>query len=228
MDRPMLVRSCLRWAAMLVGCVSLVFAQEQGGQAPGGQQPGGGGTPGGGTPGGGRPTSPQQPGEGRGQFPGQERQQFPEMERPIFLQGKVMLDDGTPAPPQTVIERVCNGRPIPEGYADSKGRFSFQLGQNTSFIADASFGGDDRDMTSMNRGMGNPQTGGGMGGPTMGGRGGRGVSERDLVGCELRASLPGYRSSSVELSGRRMFDNPDVGTIMLRGSPTSRVLRSAP
>ncbi|MCW8138610.1 MAG: hypothetical protein KIT58_06875, partial [Planctomycetota bacterium] len=140
------------------------------------------------------------------------------MQRPIFLQGKVVLDDGTPAPPQTVIERVCNGRPIPEGYTDSKGRFSFQVGQNTNLVADASFGGADQDL-AMNRGMGGSQgmggMGGGMGAGGLGGRGG-GITERDLMGCELRASLPGYRSSSVELTGRRMFDNPDVGTLILK------------
>lgn len=41
------------------------------------------------------------------------------------------------------------------------------------------------------------------------------VGERGLIGCELRAALPGHRSTSVSLSGRRMFDNPDVGTLIL-------------
>jgi tetratricopeptide (TPR) repeat protein len=36
------------------------------------------------------------------------------------------------------------------------------------------------------------------------------------MGCELRASLPGYRSEMVNLAGRRVLDNPDVGTIVLR------------
>jgi tetratricopeptide (TPR) repeat protein len=43
-----------------------------------------------------------------------------------------------------------------------------------------------------------------------------GVSERELMGCEIRAVLPGFRSDIVNLSGRRAFDNPDVGTIVLR------------
>ena len=47
----------------------------------------------------------------------------------------------------------------------------------------------------------------------MGGRGG--FNERDLSGCELRATLPGFRSEVVNLSGRRSLDNPDVGTIIL-------------
>jgi tetratricopeptide (TPR) repeat protein len=35
------------------------------------------------------------------------------------------------------------------------------------------------------------------------------------MGCELRASLPGFRSDSISLAGRRPFDQPDVGTIVL-------------
>lgn len=43
-----------------------------------------------------------------------------------------------------------------------------------------------------------------------------GVSERELTNCELRASLPGYRSTILSLAGRRALDNPNVGTIILR------------
>jgi tetratricopeptide (TPR) repeat protein len=137
--------------------------------------------------------------------------QMPEMQRPIFLSGKVVLDDGTPPPDSVVIERVCNGVARPEAYTDSKGRFSFQLGQNMNVMPDASvgsaadsgvFGGNNRNMS-----------GGGMSG--MGGTRG-GLSERDLMGCELRANLPGFRSEIVNLAGRRVMDNPDVGTIILK------------
>jgi tetratricopeptide (TPR) repeat protein len=41
------------------------------------------------------------------------------------------------------------------------------------------------------------------------------LAAQNLMGCELRAMLPGYRSDAVNLSGRRMFDQPDVGTIIL-------------
>src|SRR5688572_19730542 len=93
-----------------------------------GTPPGGGvGTPTpGGRPGIGQPT----PGRER-PFPESDPNQnrFPEMQRPIYLSGKVVLDDGTPPPDSVVIERVCNGQPRAEAYTDSKGRFSFQLGQ---------------------------------------------------------------------------------------------------
>jgi tetratricopeptide (TPR) repeat protein len=128
-----------------------------------------------------------------------------QQQRVFFFSGKVVLDDGTPPPEQVVIERVCNGIARPEGYTDSKGRFSFQLGQNSAMMADASV-----NMNDPVFGGGGPG-GGRMSGPF----GQQGVSERDLMGCELRASLPGFRSDVVSLAGRRALDNPDVGTIVL-------------
>jgi tetratricopeptide (TPR) repeat protein len=131
------------------------------------------------------------------------------MQRPIFLSGKVVVDDGQPPPEPVTIERVCNGQPRPEGYTDSKGRFSFQLGQNTHMMADASVGSPMDNFPGSSSRMGGMSGGGGFGGN-------RGISERDLIGCELRAVLPGYRSEVVQLTGRRVLDNPDVGTIILR------------
>ena len=205
-------------AAALLG-VTLAMAQTQGGGggstggAGGGNIPGGGGGAGGNIPS--RPTEPPG-GADRDRFPQQgpdSRQQFPEMRRPMFLQGKVVFEDGTPAPPSVLIERICSGRPIPEGYTDSKGRFSFELGRNANLIADAS-------TSTFGRG---PMDPGGAWGDNTGGFGGfgnqggvGGLSERDLAGCELRANLPGYLSTAVELTGRRIFDNPDVGTIILK------------
>lgn len=123
----------------------------------------------------------------------------------MFLSGKVVLDDGTPPPESVMIERICNGVIRPEGYTDSKGRFSFELGRNSNMFMDAStsgpgeFGGIPGSASSTRQ----QQTG-------MGG-----VRERDLMGCELRASLPGFRSDIVNLAGRRFLDNPDVGTMIL-------------
>ena len=133
------------------------------------------------------------------------------MQRSVFLSGKVMMDDGTPPPEPVTIERVCNGNPRPEGYTDSKGRFSFELGRNTAMMADAStnMGAD-----PFGNGMpGQPQRGG-FGNTGFGG-GSNANIEQQLMGCELRASLPGFRSDIINLAGRRVMDNPDVGTIIL-------------
>jgi len=197
---------CLAVVSLLLGPASA----QQGGQTP----PGGGGAPTAPTtptaptpsptpsPTPGRPTTPTYPQPTSPTDRQQDR--FPEMQRPIFLSGKVTLEDGTPPPEPAVIERVCNGTVRPEGYTDSKGRFSFQLGQNAQFMPDASWGGD----SSFGGAGSRPGSAGGFGSSS-------GISERDLAGCEIRASLAGYLSDVVPLVGRRALDNPDVGRIVL-------------
>jgi tetratricopeptide (TPR) repeat protein len=125
-----------------------------------------------------------------------------QMPSPIFLSGRVMMDDGTPPDRDIRIERVCGGIAHSEGHADSKGRFSFQLGQNSGIDMDASesgIGGRPGSMGAMT--------------PGMAGYGDR--NGTNLWNCELRASYPGYRSDIVQLGGRRALDSPDVGTIVL-------------
>jgi len=122
-----------------------------------------------------------------------------------------MLEDGTPPPDSVTIERVCNGVVRPEGYTNSKGNFSFELGRNSAIMADASTssGLDDGVFGRSSTMGGRNQTLGAMGQNT-------GINERQLMGCEIRANLPGFRGDSVMLAGRRFMDNPDIGTIILR------------
>ncbi len=115
-----------------------------------------------------------------------------------------MLDDGNPPPEAVVIERVCGSRIIQEGYTDSKGHFSIELGRNRSMFMDASLGSND----SMDSRMGTDNSS-----PNRSGMGG--VTERSLMGCEIRANLAGFRSDSLSLATRRSLDNPDVGTLIL-------------
>jgi tetratricopeptide (TPR) repeat protein len=136
---------------------------------------------------------------------------FPDQTRPIFLSGKVMLDDGTPPAEPVTIERVCNGNARAQGYTDSKGRFNFQFGQAAGVMQDASvssggYGGPGGQPGGMggNRSLGN------LGGSSSGMSG-----ERDLMGCEIRANLPGFRSDSINLGMRRSMDDPNIGTIIL-------------
>lgn len=139
--------------------------------------------------------------------PGNQQPTFDQMQnRPIFLSGKVRMEDGS-VPPETVtIERFCLGRgnPIPEGYTDSKGGFGFQVGQRSGMMPDASISNT------------NDSIGGSSSSPFGNLPGRSNVTERDLMSCELRASLPGYRSTVISLAGRRTLDNPDVGIITLR------------
>jgi tetratricopeptide (TPR) repeat protein len=122
-----------------------------------------------------------------GNFPG-------DTSRPMLINGKVLLDDGTSPGTDARIERVCNGRARPEGFTDSKGRFQFTLGQEQDMLPDASETG------GRTAGLGNPNGG---------------VRESQLINCDLRAVLPGFRSDTISLATRRYMDNPDVGTIVL-------------
>jgi len=54
-------------------------------------------------------------------------------QRPIFISGKVVLDDGSTALEPIKIERICGNSPRTEGFTDRKGRFSFELGRNQEF-----------------------------------------------------------------------------------------------
>jgi Flp pilus assembly protein TadD len=168
----------------------------------------------------------------------------PEFQRPIFLSGQVMLADGTPPGEPATIERVCWGHRRPETYTDSKGRFSFQLGaRNSLAFADAStspasdvFGASPAPSPLMSGPLTNPMVDGtrldrfdpcALEADFKSNSGGEGSQAStgtprvnafgrvDLSGCELRASLPGYRSESVQLNQRSIFDKPDIGVIIL-------------
>ena len=161
------------------------------GSAPAPPSTGGGGatpppstgpTPGTGT----SPGRPQQPQQPTFPSPGQ-RDQMPSMDmvRPIFLSGKVLTNEGGPPPDSATIELVCNGIPRPMAYTNSKGNFSFQLGGGNNMVMP--------DASVSNTGM-DPFGGmGGLGGNPASNNNRMGVSERDLVGCELRAALPGFQ-----------------------------------
>ena len=145
---------------------------------------------------------------------------------PIFVSGRVVLEDGTAPAGQVVIETVCNGSPHAEGYTDSKGYFTIQLGaRNTGMIQDAS---EFSSRSGMSQGG---MSGAGTSGPT----GSSQSQERKYMGCDLQAKLSGYRSQTVPLSGRRSLDDPNIGTILMHrngpaeeGQTISAVSLSAP
>ena len=128
-----------------------------------------------------------QAGAGQGQA-----SRFPEIDRPIFLSGRVVLEDGTPPPDQVLVQRTCDGRGIPQGYTDTRGHFSFEVGRNPSAALDA--------QNQIFEVQAN-------------------ANARDLTGCELRVQLPGFYPAARDLSGRRILDSPDVGTLVLRRLP---------
>lgn len=111
--------------------------------------------------------------------------------RPIFLSGKVALSDGATVPEPVKIERVCGAMARVEAYTDLKGRFSFEVGRSQE-IPDAS---DDAN-------------GGNFGGSNR-------MRDRSPFVCDLRVSLPGFRSETISLADKQYLDNSDLGTITL-------------
>ena len=155
------------------------------------------------------PTSPTQPniGNTNSPFPGTQPNTFPDnsIDRPLFLSGKVVMEDGTPPPESVVVHLTCNTNPRPIAYTDSKGYFNANLRDklNNGVMADASDpysgGGGRSDPWANNT---NPRL---RNGPGMG----------DLMGCRVEANLAGFRSEGVDLGARRSLDDPNIGTLIL-------------
>jgi tetratricopeptide (TPR) repeat protein len=130
--------------------------------------------------------------------------------QPIYVTGRVLMEDGNPPTESVTIERICSGSPHAEGYTDSRGYFGITLGQATGVIQDASEG------HSSSGGFGDPNGSSSSqrlstGGPTAGGA----ASDMRYMACDLRAKLSGFRSQSISLANRRAMDNPDIGIILL-------------
>jgi len=115
----------------------------------------------------------------------------------ILISGRVTMDNGSAPPERVLIELVCNNNPHPEGYTDSKGRFSLQLGQNQGIVPNASV----ETIKGFSSTAGGSQTG-----PVRG---------SELRNCDVRAALPGFRSDAIYLNNHTSLDNPDMGTIVL-------------
>jgi tetratricopeptide (TPR) repeat protein len=126
---------------------------------------------------------------------------------PIFLTGRVALEDGSPPPEPVTIERICGSSARAEGYTDSRGNFGIELGNENGVFQDAS------ETTQRTTFPG----GGGLGGQTAssGGAASPMGSFTKYQNCELRARLAGYRSQSISLANVRPLDDPNIGTILL-------------
>jgi tetratricopeptide (TPR) repeat protein len=114
---------------------------------------------------------------------------------PVSLMGKVQIEGGGALEEPVRIERVCSGVAHAEGFTDSRGDFSVTLGHEQAAMPDAS--------ETVSRATLNPSAQS------------RGLTAQQLTTCDLRASLPGYRSDIISLANRRYLDNPNVGTIFL-------------
>jgi Tfp pilus assembly protein PilF len=117
--------------------------------------------------------------------------------RSVFVSGKVLFQGGGAAQ-QVLIERICSGMVRREGYTNSKGSFQFELGRNST-ERDASQSDSDR-MVANKMARSTPAGG----------------AEIRFDDCELRASLPGFMSSTVPMRVDNDVSELQVGTIVLK------------
>ncbi|MDA2929859.1 tetratricopeptide repeat protein [Acidobacteria bacterium AH-259-O06] len=162
---------------------------------------------------------PQQQDDRRPAPPSAQESQSQSQESPeredfyLLLTGSVLLDDGSPAPVSLRVEMVCNERVLQQTFIDVQGHFAFELGSRTSFkLRDASVSGG-HDLRAISRGesplwVGNSRVGT-FDQPTLG--------RVKLSGCEVRVpKSSGFFSDPIMLSSRSMFDDSDIGAIVLR------------
>jgi Tfp pilus assembly protein PilF len=167
--------------------------------------------PGGGNNGAGGGRTTTQP---NGQSPG--NQSTPDFsQRPLFLSGKVTMEDGTAPPESLAIQLVCHASPRSIGRTDGKGNFSIDLNNRAAMMtfADSS---ENPDPTRLSSNSGSSKNGfsdtvasGSSGAPSQT------ITDRDLMGCDLQATLPGFRSDVLHLTNRKSLDDPNVGTLIM-------------
>jgi Tfp pilus assembly protein PilF len=122
--------------------------------------------------------------------------------RSVFISGKVILQGGGPTG-RVAIDRLCGGMVRREGYTNSKGNFQFELGRNST-DRDASQADSDRMISNRNARV--PPSGG---------------SDIRYDDCELRASLPGFVSTTVPMRVYAGATQVEVGTITLTKTGTA-------
>ena len=123
------------------------------------------------------------------------------MQGRVRLRGKIVLTDGSPLPGSAGVELYCNGRLRQQAFTFSDGSFDIEADDAMAF-------GDARVGTIT----GNPNAASPLD-PT----GFRSFDgSMNLIGCELRALLPGYASERIQLGIRRPLQCSKVGNILVR------------
>ena len=116
----------------------------------------------------------------------------------MFLSGHVVTQDGARVPYDATVERVCDGRVRQQVPVSPSGDFSMQLGSTADSFLDAT-----GDWSSPNR--------------TAAAESRMGIPRRELLNCELRASISGFSSAIVSLMNLdSRAGTLDVGSILVR------------
>jgi tetratricopeptide (TPR) repeat protein len=142
------------------------------------------------------PAPAQTRGGGGSIAPGRPRNSAPDLSSSptIFLSGRAVIDDGSILTESASIQTVCKGQKRTETHTDSHGNFGFQFGDRFASSNETQLDAGTSSRTTL---PGRPD-------------------RRDLRGCELQASLPGFTSEVIQLGGRFSGDeSADVGRIAL-------------
>lgn len=130
----------------------------------------------------------------------------PSLQRPVYVAGKVIMEDGTAPPESLPIQMVCGGTPRSIGSTDRKGRFDLDMNdrRQSALYADASDSGPFSGRANSTSQADVRQQASGM--PS---------AARNYAGCTLQAVLAGFRSDELSLESHRALEDPNVGTIVL-------------
>lgn len=115
----------------------------------------------------------------------------------MFLSGRIATNDGSPIPLDLLVERICSEHVRQQVYASSNGDFSMQVGSKTDSFPDASSDTSSPDRVNNKDSI-------------------RGIPQRELTQCELRASAAGFRSNRLSLLDLTPSSaSVDVGVIVV-------------
>ena len=134
----------------------------------------------------------------RSRSQGQQRRQDSRFRRPLFLSGKVVLDDGEPPAVSTQVELICQGTTIEQVFTSGEGSFSFQINLAGS--------GPNKQLP-IDESIASSPFAGGLDGARSGSNSSVGASlgssirydSVNLSTCELTAKLAGFRSDKIRL-----------------------------
>jgi tetratricopeptide (TPR) repeat protein len=127
---------------------------------------------------------------------------------PLYISGKVAMQDGSVVPQGVTIQRICGGISKTVAYTDSAGHFSFQWAEKNVIVTDAADAGAAPTAKSSSPAFGASQNAGGSSAFASDPFGSK------MQNCELRASVAGYTSDRIGLVNRKS-DSPDIGIIVL-------------
>jgi len=136
-------------------------------------------------------------------------------QHPLFLAGKVTMEDGTAPPESLAIQLICHASPRSIGRTDGKGNFSIDLNNRAAMMTFADSSEDPLPSRtggptgSSNSGFSNTVASASGVAPSQT------ITDRDLMGCDLQATLPGFRSDVLHLTNRKSLDDPNVGTLIM-------------